>query len=53
MPGKRNRQTVDALPDRLKQCPVCLIYFAPLRRTAVYCSSTCRTLAYQRRKETS
>ncbi len=45
MSRPRRRITVEALPERLHRCPVCDIHFAPLRRSAVYCSRTCANTA--------
>jgi hypothetical protein len=52
-PHKRERETVLALQDGLRQCPTCGIWFAPIppvrRSTAVYCERSCREIARQRR----
>lgn len=39
---------VTAYPERLRLCSGCEIWFAPIRQTAVYCSTRCRVRVHAR-----
>jgi predicted nucleic acid-binding Zn ribbon protein len=44
------RETVQALPKGLAQCPYCGLFFAPSRSDQRFCSDSCRVMEARKNK---